>query len=163
MSDTSDTAPANAGEKQSRGRFRKGESGNPAGKRPGTRNRATVLLEAIADDDLKAIVMKIVEKAKAGDLVAARLILDRIAPASRARALEIDLPTIGKQNVGDALIATYARITQAVSGGSITPAEALELMAIVDAHRAAIKELRPGQLDSPFTLGQSEADELITY
>ncbi len=62
MSDTSDTAPANAGEKQSRGRFQKSQSGNPAGKRPGTRNRATVLLEATADDDLKAIVTKIVEK-----------------------------------------------------------------------------------------------------
>lgn len=142
------------------GRFASGNSGRPAG----TRNRATVLLEAIADEDLKAIMTKIVEKAKAGDLVAARLIFDRIAPAPRARALEIDLPGLDKPNVGDTLIATYARITQAVASGTITPSEAVELIAIVDAHRAAIKELRPDRLDPPFTLNeQSEVDELISF
>jgi hypothetical protein len=67
------------------GRFRKGESGNPAGKRPGTRNRATMLLEAITDADLAAIMAKIVEKAKSGDVVAAKLLLDRLAPSRQKR------------------------------------------------------------------------------
>jgi hypothetical protein len=65
----------NAGQKQPRGRpFRLGESGNPAGKRPGTRNRATLLLELISDADLAAILGTLVEKAKAGDASAANTI-----------------------------------------------------------------------------------------
>jgi hypothetical protein len=41
-----------------------GMSGNPAGEPKGARNKATALLEAIADDDLKAIVAKAVDRAK---------------------------------------------------------------------------------------------------
>ena len=46
-----------AGSQQPRGRpFKKGESGNPAGRPKGTRNRASAMLETIAEDDLWAIV-----------------------------------------------------------------------------------------------------------
>jgi hypothetical protein len=45
------------------------------------------MLEAIADIDLRAIVTKIVEKAKGGDLVAAKLIFDRLAPAPKSRTV----------------------------------------------------------------------------
>jgi len=141
------------------GRFASGNSGRPRG----VRNRATVLLDAITHDDLKAIMTKIVEKAKAGDLAAAKLIFDRIAPAPRGRALEIDLPALDKRNDGDTLIAIYDAITRAVVSGTITPSEAVELIAIVDAHRVAIKELRPDRMNPPFTLGQNEADELISF
>ncbi len=74
-------------------------------------------------------------------MVAARLIFDRIAPAPRSR--EIDLPALGNQNVGDALIATYARITQAVAGSSITPSEAVELIAIVARTAPPLKSSDP--------------------
>jgi hypothetical protein len=75
------TKPAEntAREQRARGKpFRKGVSGNPAGRPKGIRNRATILLEAITDDDLQAIVMKVIEKAKAGDLIATKLIFDRV-------------------------------------------------------------------------------------
>jgi hypothetical protein len=45
----------NAGGKQQRRgpgrRFRPGESGNPAGKRPGTRHRVTMLAEKLMQDE----------------------------------------------------------------------------------------------------------------
>jgi hypothetical protein len=44
------------------GRFLPGQSGNPAGKKPGTRNRATTLREALKDGE---------------DAAAARFIVDR--------------------------------------------------------------------------------------
>jgi len=37
------------------GKFRKGESGNPAGKKPGTKNRASIFREAL-DTEKQAIV-----------------------------------------------------------------------------------------------------------
>jgi hypothetical protein len=46
------------------------------------------MLEAIADIDLRAIVTKIVEKG--GDLVAAKLIFDRLAPAPKSRTVGIE-------------------------------------------------------------------------
>ena len=64
--------------------FRKGTSGNPAGKPKGTRNKATVLLEAISDDDLSAIVKELVTKAKSGDLTAIKILLDRLIPPLRS-------------------------------------------------------------------------------
>ena len=58
-------AAAKAAPKQRvRGRpFPKGCSGNPAGKRPGTRNHASVLVEQLMADDIEAVVAKVIRKA----------------------------------------------------------------------------------------------------
>src|SRR4051794_35064590 len=46
----------------SRGRpFQRGQSGNPAGKRKGTRHRVTVLAERLMADDTEAIVLSVLE------------------------------------------------------------------------------------------------------
>ena len=45
-------------------------------------------------DDAEAIVKKVVEAARGGDLVAARLVLDRIAPARRDGPVRFELPKI---------------------------------------------------------------------
>ena len=58
--------------------FEKGESGNPAGRAPGSRNRATLLMESLMADDAEAIGRKAVEMAKEGDLAAIRLCVDRL-------------------------------------------------------------------------------------
>jgi hypothetical protein len=123
--------------------FEPGQSGNPAGKPRGTRNRATVLLEAIPDDDLQAIVTKLVEKAKSGDVVAAKLIFDRVAPAPKSRALAIELPAIGQWNGIDSVLRAYRTVIEAVSKGDASPAEGLELVELIEAQRTTVKELRP--------------------
>src|SRR5216684_948505 len=74
------------------GRFVPGRSGNPAGKKPGTRNRATVLREALADGEDIAAARIVIDKALAGDAVAARFIVDRLSPRPRGRQVELDLP-----------------------------------------------------------------------
>jgi hypothetical protein len=53
--------------------FEKGESGNPAGRPRGARNRATLLMENLLADDAEAIGRKAVEMAKGGDMAAIRL------------------------------------------------------------------------------------------
>lgn len=62
-----------------RGRFAVGNSGGPGN--PHARRVAALrsaLLESVTEADLRAIVAKLVERAKQGDLVAARGLFDRI-------------------------------------------------------------------------------------
>ena len=61
--------------------FQKGESGNPAGRPRGARNRATLLMESLLADDAEAIGRKAIEMAKQGDMAAIRLCMDRLAAA----------------------------------------------------------------------------------
>ena len=65
-------------------RFHPGQSGNPAGKRRGTRNRATRLLDAMAKTDATDVLRAILDRAKAGDARSAELILARLARSSRS-------------------------------------------------------------------------------
>jgi hypothetical protein len=64
------------------------QNGNTAGRgRPeGSRNKATLLLDRLADDEAEAIQRQVIEAAKGGDLKAAELILARIWPPRRGRA-----------------------------------------------------------------------------
>src|SRR5919204_3510385 len=65
--------------------FQKGQSGNPAGLR--TRKKTTVLMQNLLEDDAEAIARKVIEMAKAGDMAAIRVRMDRLAPARRGAAV----------------------------------------------------------------------------
>lgn len=85
-------------------------------------------------DDAEAITRAVIEAAKGGDLTAARLVLDRIAPPRREPATPIDLPTI--ETAAD-LPGGVAAILQAVANGDLTPSEASRLSGLLaDAGRA---------------------------
>ena len=60
--------PAIAGRDQD-GRFT--ASGNPLGKKPGTRSKATALLDQMAERGGKAVLEAVLEAAKGGDTAAA--------------------------------------------------------------------------------------------
>jgi Family of unknown function (DUF5681) len=105
---------------QVRGRpFPKGRSGNPAGRRLGSRNRATVAAQALLMGEAEALTRKAVGAALAGDPTAMRLCLERILP--RERAVEFALPPI--KTAADIAEAMGA-VTAALAGGLITPSEA---------------------------------------
>src|SRR5579872_6376859 len=74
------------------GRFLPGCSGNPAGKQPGTRNRATLLREVLREGDDHAMARLVVDRAVGGDAVAARFCLARLDPKPRGRPIALDLP-----------------------------------------------------------------------
>jgi len=67
------------------GRFLKGVSGNPAGRKPGIVDRRTRITQALADDAQK-IVDVVVSAALEGDMQAAGIVLARIAPPLKAAA-----------------------------------------------------------------------------
>jgi Family of unknown function (DUF5681) len=75
----------NAGRKQRTTRFQPGQSGNPNGRPPGSRNKSTLAVEALLDGEAEVLTRKAIELAKAGDLVALRLCLDRVCPPRKDR------------------------------------------------------------------------------
>ena len=114
------------------------EPGNPGGPgRPvGSRNKATLALDQIADDAGKAILEKMVEAAKGGDLRAAELALQRIWPARKSRPIALTLPAI--QSASD-VVAAVGAVADAVGTGEITPDEGQAVASILEAKRRAIE------------------------
>ena len=115
--------------------FEKGESGNPAGRPRGSRNRATLLMESLLADDAEAIGRKAIEMAKQGDMAAIRLCMDRLAPAPKGEPVAFELPPLEKP--ADS-VAAAAEIVAAVAAGELTPSEAADLAKVVDVYVRAI-------------------------
>ena len=116
--------------------FRKGQSGNPRGRLPGTKNRVTVALEDILEGEAKTITEKAIELAKGGDTVALRMCMDRLLPVRKDRPIRFALPSVDR--VEDLTKATGALLS-AVAAGELTPSEAAELARLVDSHVKAIE------------------------
>lgn len=76
--------------RDSRGRFTAGNPGgpgNPYAQRVGKLRNA--LLDAVTEDDLRGVIEALVEKAKGGDVAAARILFDRcLGPPIAADILE---------------------------------------------------------------------------
>ena len=60
-------------------KFTKGQSGNPAGRPVGSKNKCTQFRELL-EDDLPALVSVLRTKALEGDMNAMRLLLERLVP-----------------------------------------------------------------------------------
>src|ERR1700704_6949262 len=129
--------------------FEPGQSGNPAGKARGTRNKVTLAIEALLDGEAETIPRKAIELAKAGDMSALRLCLDRIAPPRKDRSVSFDLPSI--KSAADAAKASAALVA-AVASGELAPSEAAELGKLIESYIRALTasdfETRLNQLES---------------
>jgi hypothetical protein len=117
---------------EQRGRpFRKGQSGNPAGRPRGARNRTTIAVEALLDGEAETITRKAIEKAKEGDAAALRLCLERIIPARKDRHISFDLPSL---NCAADATSALSRIAVAVSKSELMPMEAVELAKLLETY-----------------------------
>ena len=107
--------PSPSVQKRPRGRpFAKGNGG----RKLGSRNRASLLADALLEGEEEELVRKGIELAKAGDPQMLKFFLDRIL--SKERPVKIDLPLIESRRD---LTAAYAAIVKAVGAGEITPSE----------------------------------------
>jgi hypothetical protein len=140
------------------GRFVPGHSGNPLGKKPGTRNRATVLHEALAEGEDIAAARIVIDKALAGDQVAARFVVGRLMPRPRPRdrEIELDLPEGG--GASDVLAAFDVTLA-AMARGEITPDEALTVTRVLDGKLRALKAAAREQKLSPHRKEPSPASK----
>src|SRR5262245_43736574 len=122
--------------------FVKGQSGNPAGRPPGARNRKTLIAEAVFEAHAEQIAAYAVERALMGANAALRLCIGVLLPRATERPVPFALPEItSAQDVERAAVG----ITAAVGTGELTPREALELLRLVDRSMKIIEAARAMQ------------------
>jgi hypothetical protein len=90
----------------------------------------------LMSDDIESVCRSVVHAAKAGDMTAARLIIERILPAPRTRRIALDLPPVKTaSDIHDA----KGRVIAAMSAGDISADEAMALSSVLDGHRKSIE------------------------
>jgi hypothetical protein len=103
-----------------------GQTGNPKGRPPG-RSQITLLRESIARD-VPEILAGLVTAAKAGDMQAARLILERVLPPLKPTEQAIEL-----EFMGNTLTDQGRAVLNAVSAGALAPSQGSQLISAIGA------------------------------
>jgi hypothetical protein len=116
--------------------FKPGVSGNLKGKPAGTRSKSTQLLLALMEGDAENITKAVIDAAKGGDLMAAKIILDRLIPPAKERPINVAMPDT---KTAEGVSAAQSAILQAAASGDLLPSEAATLSAIVEQKRRAIE------------------------
>lgn len=114
------------------GTFTKGNPGKPRG----ARHKATQAALALIDGEGEALTRKAVDMALAGDTVALRLCLERLAPPRKDAPVRFELPPMeGAENAAAAMGAILA----SVASGELTPSEATSLAGLVEVYRKTLE------------------------
>jgi Family of unknown function (DUF5681) len=155
-----------------RGRpFAKGRSGNPAGRPPGSRNRAGLAVAALLAGEAEGLTRTAVEMALKGDPLALRLCLERLLPRCRERAVRFRLPPIvAADRIGDnggpsprELSLALNAVAAALAGGEITPDEAATVAGMIDKFVHAIATSKRDGLRYSLLRILTGADEADLY
>jgi hypothetical protein len=118
------------------GQFLTGQSGNPAGRLPGTRNRATMIVEQLLDGASPELTRDALAMARGGDSPLMRQILRSIIGPRRHRPSSFALPPL--RNAGDVAPA-IAAIAAAAAEGAISTAEASEISQVIERYMRALE------------------------
>ena len=131
MTDTNTPKPRGPGRP-----FEKGNRANPKGRPPGARHIALKALDAIGESAAQDLLKSVVSEARAGDMTAARIILDRVWPARKGRPVTFTLPPVtSAQDIAKAI----GGILEAVASGLLTIDEGQGLAAILESQRKALE------------------------
>lgn len=116
--------------------FEKGQSGNPAGRPKGSRNKASFIVQSMLEGEAEDIAKKLVEMAKQGEMQAIKMIIERLLPPLK------ELPFNGDLQLDSGNIAEdYNNLLEDIAAGEITLSEAKELADILEGKRKAIETL----------------------
>jgi len=130
--------------------FQPGQSGNPAGRPQGSRNKATLAVEVLLDGEADSLTRKAIELALQGDTTAMRLCLERLCPPRKSRPVNIALP---ETKTAEGVAEAQAAVVKAVADGELTPEEGTTITNILEARRKAIEtqdhESRIAALEAP--------------
>jgi len=110
-------------------KFQPGQSGNPAGRPPGSLNKRTRAAQALLEEHAEEIVQNLMDRAKNGEATPIRLCMDRLAPSGRNRAVAIDLPMVRTPEDAEAALTV---VLAEVADGKLTIAELSALISAID-------------------------------
>jgi hypothetical protein len=114
-------------------KFKKGHPGGP-GRPLGSRNKATLMFEAIAQAGGAGVVRAMMRKAGGGDVPAARLMLPRIWPAGTF--VKIDLPPV---NDAAGIAEAQAHVLTAASNEELSLEQAGQYSDLIENRRRALE------------------------
>jgi hypothetical protein len=112
IEDDSNTAT----QRDSKGKWLAGRSANPAGRPPGSGVIGELRRQILTQ--VPEVLGKLLEQALAGDVQAARLLLERVLPAVKPQAAPIILPGLAE---ADGLAHQGAVVIRAVAAGELAP------------------------------------------
>lgn len=112
-------------------KFQKGESGNPAGKPKGAKDKRTEL-RSLLEPHRNALVQTVVEIALAGDTTALRICLDRLIAPIRGNPIRIGSLSGTLSERGD-------QVMEAIAQGYISAEEAASLMSVIQSQARIIE------------------------
>lgn len=136
--------------------FVKGQSGNPAGRPRGSRNKASLLAEALLEDETEGIIRKLAELARAGDMTALRLCLERLILPLKERPMRLALPPL---NTAEDLLAAVNVIVAAVAEGEVSESEAKTMLGLVESVRETLAVVQYGARLSALEARMNKAEE----
>jgi hypothetical protein len=113
----------------------KGGKREGAGRPRGSRNKATLALQTLFEDEAELIGRKAVELAKDGDMQAIKLVLERIMPARKDMPISFEM---GRLERIEDIATAMQKIMQAVAGGELTPQEAQLIATLLEQQRKNI-------------------------
>ena len=131
------STPDKTGKKQG-GRFKPGQSGNPAGRPQGSRHKVSLLVDSMIEREAEALTTKALELAKEGHEWLLVACLDRLAPVRKSRPIRLDLPSV--ETAGNILKA-QAVVVGAVARGELDTDEAKAMADILETKRRAIESV----------------------
>jgi len=129
MTQEENASRENGGVKRGRP-FADGNAGRPRG----SKNRKTLVAQALLAGEQTELVRKAIELAKAGDVQMLKFLLDRLLP--KERLIKIDIPPL---DFADEAIEGMAAINCAIAEGQITPSEGAALSQMVSGYSRAIE------------------------
>lgn len=93
-----------------------GQSGNPKGRPKGSLNRKSLLAEELEKEG-SAIAKVVIAAAKGGDIQAANIVLQRVAPPLKARSEKVTFTLDSSQSLTE----QARQVLQAIANGEIDP------------------------------------------
>jgi hypothetical protein len=114
------------------------QTGNTFGRgRPrGSRNKSTVIMEAIGVEGAVELLRRVQRAARQGNLHAAALLLARVWPVKGGRPVAVNLPPI---ETGRDLIEAHAALIAQMSAGEITIEDASAISRVLERQRRAFE------------------------
>jgi hypothetical protein len=117
-----------------RGRpFQRGNPGRP----PGSKNKTTRMAEQLAADQTEQLVQKLLELARAGNMAALRMVLDRVWPPRKGQPVNVPMPPI---HTSEDVLPAIASIWTAIRQGALTPDEASALALVAERSMAVLSQ-----------------------